>query len=117
VTQSYGPLIVAHAPCVSQASFPSEAAVDSRGGVVSGGSHVIDCALYTKVWRNHTLIANSARHGYPSCYPGPRYLSVWTFPPGTRVTVQNWLDVKFRDASGGVVTHRFQSLRGAITTR
>jgi hypothetical protein len=74
---------------------------------------VVACALYTKVWRNHTLIANSVR----SCDAGffARYISSgWSAPRGTRITAQTWFDVRYRVGST-YVTERFTSPRAVST--
>jgi hypothetical protein len=115
VTQIYGPVIVTHGPKLKQ--IGSAVDITATGEVRSISSPAVfeACALYVKVWRNHTLIVNNAVHcgGWPSALRAPPY---FYFPRGTRVTAQTWFDVRYRYPGGVSNTHRFTSPRAAITT-
>lgn len=110
VTQYHAPIMVRQGPCVTSQS--NYFWVDSAGEVLSGPG-VTACALYTKVWRNHTLIANSVRNcrGLYASYYSPD----WLVPVGTRATAQSWFDVRYRVGGGSSITERFESPRAVIT--
>lgn len=117
VTQISGPVIVTQGPFVSQSYSAGPVLATARGTVRSTQGAIIDaCALYLKVWRNHTLIANSFENcprNAGSAYFAKSF-SAWGWPYGTRVTAQTWFDVRYRFPGGSSSTHRFTSPRAAI---
>jgi hypothetical protein len=112
VTQYQAPIMVRQGPCVYTQSAPRGFYVTGDGDVLSGPG-VVACTLYTKVWSNSTLIANSVRNCNSSFYAS-YYSPFWSATVGTRATAQTWFDVRYRVGST-YITLRFTSPRAALT--
>jgi hypothetical protein len=105
VTQASSPIIVTHGVSIRRQAGGFYA--DASGVIKQGAYAVHACTLYVRVWRNNTLVANSARNCvyYPPIQA--TFYGQWTAPPGTRATAETFFDVRFRNSSGVVVTKRF----------
>jgi hypothetical protein len=112
-----GPLTVDITVCIDDVSVNYVAA---WGSVLhaAGGARVTACVLYTKVWHNNTLVANSARQGAGDCssdLESPWFGKATGRPRrGTAVTAQSWFDVRYVQ-NGRTVTARIPSGRAFMT--